>query len=187
VRAHVDAPLILFDARWNGGGSTPGKLLESIMSRPYAGTISATPLTVAEFDADGAFDPAQNPIPRAMIRSGPDVTRPVAGAFAGRVAVLTDRHCASACEDFVIRFKSGQRSPVLGKATWGLAGQPYRVRFADLGMEVQVSTKREALPDGSRFEGVGVMPDIAVPPMTSDFSAAGDPQRNRALAAIPAH
>jgi len=68
VRAHMDASLILFDVRWNGGGSTPGKLLTAIMNRPSAGTIVATPLTLAEFDADGAFDPAQNPIPRAMIR-----------------------------------------------------------------------------------------------------------------------
>ena len=184
VRAHMDAPLILFDVRWNGGGSTPGKLLETIMTRPYAGTIVATPLTVAEFDADGAFDPAQNPIPGATIRYGPVVTQPVAGAFAGRAAVLADRHCASACEDFVIRFKSGKRGPVLGEATWGSTGQPYRVRFSDLGMEVQVSTKREALPDGARFEGVGIAPDIAVPPLPSDFAAPGDPQRDRALAAV---
>ncbi len=182
VRAHMDAPLILFDVRGNGGGNSPGKLGAAMMDRPYTGTVVTTPFTVAEFDAHGSFDPGDNPLPKAMIRYCPDVTQPVPGAFSGRAALLIDRHCASACEDFAIRFKTAHRGSILGEATLGSTGQPYKVAFADLGMQLRVSTKRESFPDGSRFEGVGVTPDIAVPPVASDFASTGDPQLERAIA-----
>ncbi len=183
VKANSRAPLILFDVRGNGGGNSPGKLAAAMMDRPYAGTVVATPFTIAEFDAHGSFDPNDNPLPKAMVRYGPDITQPVPGAFGGRAALLIDRHCASACEDFAIRFKTAHRGPVLGEPSWGSTGQPYQVVFADLGMKLRVSTKRESFADGSPFEGVGVVPDIAVPLTATDLRAPGDPQLDRALAA----
>ncbi|WP_231728693.1 MULTISPECIES: S41 family peptidase [unclassified Sphingomonas] len=183
VKAHKGAPLILFDVRGNGGGSTPGTLLEAIMDRPYAGTIVNTPMTIAQNDAQASFSSDAAPL-RLMVRYGPDRSQPAADAIKGPMAVLMDGGCGSACEDFVIRFQSGQRGPLVGEASFGSTGQPYFVQWPQWNMSIRVSTKREYLPDGRPFEGVGVTPDIAVPQLIADLGAAGDPQLERALAAL---
>ena len=181
VRAAAGAPLIVLDVRGNNGGSTPRDLLRAIMTRPYAGTMVATPLIVAENDAHGSFSPDDNPTPNAALRYGPDVSPPEADAYQGPIALLVDRECASACEDLAIRFKSGGRGLILGEPTWGSTGQPIQVTFPDLGMSLRVSTKRESLPDGARFEGVGVQPDIAIPLTRADVSASSDTVLERAV------
>lgn len=181
VRAAAGAPLIVLDVRGNTGGSTPRDLLRAIMTKPYAGTVVATPLIVAENDAHGSFSPDDNPAPNAVLRYGPDVSQPEADAYRGPIALLVDRNCASACEDLVIRFKSGGRGPILGEPTWGSTGQPIQVTFPDLGMSLRVSTKRESFPDGARFEGGGVQPDIAVPLTRADVSASSDTVLERAV------
>lgn len=183
VRAHAGAPLILFDVRGNGGGNTPSALLATIIDRPYAGTIVNTPMTIAENDAQASFRPDAAPPPRLMIRYGPDRTEPAADAIRGPMAVLMDGGCGSACEDFVIRFQSGKRGPLMGEATFGSTGQPYFIQWPELKMSLRISSKREYLPDGSPFEGVGVKPDISVSERIADLTAPGDPQLERALAA----
>lgn len=180
VKAHAGAPLILFDVRGNGGGTTPETLLRVIMDQPYAGTIVNTPMTIAEQDADASFSSAA-PI-RQMIRYGPHRTQPAADAIKGPMAVLMDGGCGSACEDFAIRFQSGKRGPLMGEPTFGSTGQPYFVRWPQWKMSLRISTKREFLPDGRPFEGVGVAPDIAVPQRIADLTASGDPQFDRAVA-----
>jgi carboxyl-terminal processing protease len=185
VKAHAGAPLILFDVRGNGGGNTPSDLLTTIMDNPYAGTIVNTPMTIAENDAQASFsdDPAP---PRVMIRYGPERSQPITDAIRGPMAVLMDGGCGSACEDFVIRFQSGKRGPLLGEASFGSTGQPYFVQWPQWKMWMRISTKREYLPDGRPLEGVGVTPDIAVPQHIADLSAKGDPWFERAVAAIRA-
>ena len=186
VQSHRQAPLILFDVRNNGGGNTPADLLATIMTRPYAGTIVHTPMTIAQFAADGVFDPDYDPAPSPVLRYGPVVTQPLPDAVTTPMAILADGGCASACEDFAIRFRSGQRGPILGETTFGSTGQPYVVTWPKLGFRLRVSTKREFFADGKPFEGVGVVPDIPIPLSSADLRAAGDPQLERALAALHA-
>lgn len=182
VKAHAGAPLILFDVRGNGGGTTPEALLRTIMDRAYAGTIVHTPMTIAEDDAHASFDTAAPA--RLFVLYGPERTQPAADPVTGPMAVLMDGGCGSACEDFVIRFQSGKRGPLLGEATGGSTGQPYFVKWPKWKMSFRISTKREFFPDGRPFEGVGVSPDIAVPQLIADLTANGDPQLDRALAAL---
>ncbi len=49
------------------------------------------------------------------------------------------------------------------ETTAGSAGQPFML---DLGksMMIMIGAKREIFPDGSRFEGVGIKPDVEVEP-----------------------
>lgn len=183
VKSHAGARLILFDVRGNGGGSTPRRLLAAIMDRPYSGTLVATPMTFAEFDAHESMEPGSNPAPKAMMRYGPEVTMPDPTPVKGPMALLIDGGCGSACEDFAIRFQSGARGPVLGESTFGSTGQPIDVSWPRWNMDLRVSTKREYFPDGSPFEGVGVRPGIAVPLTIADVKSPGDPQLDRAVAA----
>jgi C-terminal processing protease CtpA/Prc len=63
---------------------------------------------------------------------------------------------------------------ILGEQTGGSTGQPYYHSF-DNGMKFQLSTKREYLPDGSLFEGVGIAPDIEVHTSAADLRNGSDP------------
>jgi carboxyl-terminal processing protease len=179
--ATTKVPAILFDLRGNGGGSTPTALLAAIMTAPYRGTIVETPQIIAENDAHSSFDGEAPAFPATMMRYGPDRTLPVDGAFQGRIAILADGGCASACEDFVVRFVDGKRGPFYGEPTFGSTGQPYFVQFLNFGMNFQVSTKREFLPTGAEFEGVGVQPSQPNPLTAADLASADDLQLERSV------
>jgi carboxyl-terminal processing protease len=87
--------------------------------------------------------------------------------------VLTDRACASACEDFVMPLKTTGRATLIGETTFGSSGQPFLYDFGN-GMSFRVSTKRMYLPDGSEFEGVGIRADIEVAPTIDDVRSRRD-------------
>ena len=61
----------------------------------------------------------------------------------------------------------------MDSTTAGSTGQPY---FMDLGngMLVNIGAKRVMFPDGSRFEGVGVKPDVGIAPTTEDIRQGKD-------------
>ena len=111
-----------------------------------------------------------------MMRYGPDKAQPLPEAWKGKMALLIDGGCASACEDFVLRFKDGDRGLVLGEPTFGSTGQPYFVEFPEFGMSFRVSTKREYFPDGRQFEGVGIQPDQPIPLAREDLRRGVDSQ-----------
>jgi carboxyl-terminal processing protease len=189
VRQYADpagrpARAILFDVRENGGGSTPTKLLEAIMTAPYAGTVVETPFTVARFEADAVFQPEDHPLPGSVIRYGPERIAPKADAARLPMAVLADRGCGSACEDFTMRFKGGKRGPLVGETTGGSTGQPYYRQWPELGMALVVSTKREYFPDGAPFEGVGVAPDVPALLTRAQIVDGRDRQMEAAVAAV---
>lgn len=181
VRNAGAAKAILFDVRANGGGNTPARLLEAIMTRPYRGTLVATPFTVAEQDAHAVFDPEAHPFPAGMVRYGPQVISPRPDAVAIPMAVLADGGCGSACEDFIARFQDGKRGPLMGERSFGSTGQPYFVQFPEFGMNFRVSTKREYLPDGRQLEGRGVPPDIAIPLTREEIRSGRDVQLETAV------
>lgn len=85
---------------------------------------------------------------------------PVGGAFRGPLKILIDGGVFSTAEDFVLPFKDNGRALIAGEVTGGSSGQPY---VCDLGggMQLWVGTKRQYLPDGGPFEGVGIAPDDA--------------------------
>ena len=84
-------------------------------------------------------------------------------------------------------FKDNGRAIVVGETTGGSTGQPYVVELGD-GMQAIVGSKREMFPDGGRFEGVGIRPDVEVSPTVEDLLAERDVvlegARARLLAAV---
>ena len=179
VRRHLDARAILFDVRGNGGGSTPERLLAALIDTPYRNMLDATPLHIGTIEAWSQHGEAI--LPDAMLRTGGDLVMPDHPLFHGRVLVLADRDCASACEDFVLALHGSHRGAILGETTYGSTGQPFTVEFPELGMSLRVSTRREYLPGLLPFEGVGVPPDIAIPLTAAALRAGRDEVLRHAL------
>src|SRR5262249_2605768 len=106
---------------------------------------------------------------------------PQAGAYTGRVVVLIDRFCLSACEDFVMPFKATGRGTLVGETTYGSSGNPYRADLGN-GMRLSVGAVRYRFPDGSPFEGIGIAPDVVVERRIADVAAGRDAALERAQA-----
>ena len=70
-------------------------------------------------------------------------------------------------------FKDNGRAVVVGETTGGSTGQPYFLDLDD-GMAAVIGAKRAAFPDGSRFEGVGIRPDVEVAPTVDGLRAGRD-------------
>lgn len=164
---------LLIDVRSNHGGSTPGQLTAAVMDRPYRWYLESTPAHLAVMEA---------PQPDMLISLTwlGKATTPENSLFKGRVFILIDAGCFSACEDFVVPFKDNHRAVIMGEATAGSSGQPYMHGFGN-GMFLSIGAKREHFPDGSQFEGVGVAPDIKVHPTVQDFRTGDDPVLKRAI------
>jgi len=184
IRGVEDARAILLDLRDNSGGSSPGNLLSAIMTKPCRGTLVSTPMTIAKSDASNSFHGSIPALPTTMMRSGPDMTPPCPDAWKGKIALLIDGGSASACEDFALRFKDGERGLVLGEPSFGSTGQPYFVNFTEFGMSFRVSSKHEYFPDGRQFEGMGVTPDKSIPLTREELRSGADTQLELAAKAV---
>ncbi len=167
-----EARLLIIDVRGNAGGSTPSDLTAYLMNQPYRWWAEAAPLQVPFFrfratqgHGDlGVFDHSDIVWPSTT-------AEPPKENFPGKLAMLVDAGCMSACEDFVMPFKDNHRAMVMGETTSGSSGQPYMLDLGN-GMMMFIGAKRELFPDGSRFEGVGIQPDIEIC-LTADDLARG--------------
>jgi carboxyl-terminal processing protease len=176
VRAVNPHRPVLIDLRGNGGGNTPVRLLAAIMTRPYRGTLYATPMTIGARDASNSLIGNVPALPTLMMRYGAETVQPAKDAWAGSMTLLVDGGCGSACENFTLRFKDGARGLVMGETTAGTTGQPYTLRFPEFGMSFRVLSKREYFPDGGQFEGIGVRPDRTIPLTIDELRRGSDRQ-----------
>jgi carboxyl-terminal processing protease len=196
VRQHAGARVLIVDVRGNGGGTTPGNLIRALMDRPYREITEASPMSFALFGAyrqvmtmlrpDQGTERDRGAMEALGAYSNPqlvtpgELKQPEKPLYTGKVLILTDNECASACEDFVMPFKVSRRGQILGQSTAGSTGQPFFFNFGN-GMSFRVSTKRVFFPDGSQFEGVGVTPDVSLQPSPADMRAGTDVVLNKAL------
>jgi carboxyl-terminal processing protease len=174
VRRFKDAGAIIIDVRGNGGGSTPQELTKALMGRPYRWWAEATPQTLAVLKYRGEYHT------NTMMTWGGETIRPGEPVFKGRLILLADGGCGSACEDFVMPFKDNGRATVIGERTAGSTGQPYLHDFGN-GMMIVVGSIRTFFPDGSPFEGVGIAPDIEMPATVRDLREGTDAVLQRAV------
>lgn len=70
-------------------------------------------------------------------------------------------------------FKDSGRALLVGERTAGSTGQPYMVQLRP-DLLVLVGAKREMFPDGSRFEGIGIKPDVEALPSVDDIRRGND-------------
>lgn len=154
VHQFASAATLIVDVRFNGGGATPFQLIAALMNKRWR-------------TWQGANQESRE-------------QSPAADAFGGRVFLLVNRFCGSACEDFVMPFKDTHRAVLIGETTQGSSGNPYRADLGD-GMHVSVGAVRYRFPDGRPFEGVGIEPDIRVPLTLADVRSSRDSILDRAL------
>lgn len=187
LRQHKDAQAFIIDLRGNGGGNTPEDLIRALMDRPYRELSGETPMTIGLFRAYQDLskltelpdelrkyieDVSEVSYQSRLVWESP-VKKPHEPVFTGKLFILVDGACASACEDFVAPFKDNHRATIIGESTWGSSGQPYMYDFGN-GMSFRIGAKRLYFPDGSAFEGIGITPDIEVPLMLQDVKDGRD-------------
>jgi C-terminal processing protease CtpA/Prc len=90
-------------------------------------------------------------------------------AFTGPIVLLTGPHAVSAAENFMqMLVGAGRLSAIVGQRSAGTNGNitylslPGGFFFTYTGMEVRN-------PDGSRFHGIGIVPDVEVPLTPADL------------------
>jgi carboxyl-terminal processing protease len=168
LKHFIDAEAIVVDVRGNAGGKTPVDFLELLTDRTLPWWKESTNARV----------PARAPVGKQSIP-------PADGHYRGRVVVLADERCASACEDFVMPLVYGGRARLVGTQTYGSTGQPYVARL-DGGITLAVGSIHASLPDGKPFEGIGIPPTDPAPLRLADVRAGVDAQLERALAVAQA-
>lgn len=196
LRQQAEAQALIIDVRGNGGGTTPVDLIRALMDRPYRDWTESTALSIALFGAyrrlaessqaeqlgdyvRGYLDAFAN-FTHPQLNFPGTINTPRDPLYEGELFLLADFGCASACEDFLLPFKQSGRAVIIGQRTRGSTGQPYLYGF-DNGMSFRISSKRVYFPDGSPFEGVGIVPDIVLEPSVDDVKAGKDIVLDRAL------
>lgn len=165
LNQYRDEPYLVLDIRGNGGGNTPEKLIKALMNQPYPTWREASSFRVG---VDLATQQLQNSnslrageVPRFTLSWNCTVQQPEENAYNGKLFILHDIGTKSAAEDFLLPFKATARAVLVGETTSGSSGQPYiETPFPDA--MFTVGAKRQEFPNGDRFEGIGISPDIAI-------------------------
>jgi carboxyl-terminal processing protease len=171
-----DARTVILDVRGNPGGGSAAPLEKSLMDKPY-------PMWSESSSMKGGmllrgYDVASPDVTHVMSSEG--MIRPQDPAYTGRLILLTDRGCTCACEDFVMPFKVTKRAQLIGETTAGTFSFTNRTQF-DNGMMTNIAAVRHTFPDGSRFEGVGIAPDVEIQPTAQDLKAGRDVVLDKAV------
>jgi carboxyl-terminal processing protease len=198
LRQFQKARRLILDVRNNAGGIQPKQLIEALMDRPYHVWKESTTFRLPLVDSrQGGKEKKDNSsaLPEVLrackpsadhgicslpVTWGGEVVAPERNAFDGRVILLVDGGCVSACEELVEPFKDSGRGTIVGETTEGSSGLPYVYDFNN-GMILKISVKRLYFPDGSEFEGVGIKPDIELHPTIESLKSGRDVVLEKAL------
>jgi hypothetical protein len=151
---HTDA--MILDVRNHSGGSA---ILSNFVISHFTGPDSVHALDVA-------IRAANQKVSRWTLTNVPGPRRPDVPLY-----VLTSRGTVSAGEDLAFVLKNLGRATLIGEPTNG-AGRNNPSFHTGLGFVTSVSVSTVKDPrTGAEWEGVGVKPDVAVPPRTALVAA----------------
>jgi carboxyl-terminal processing protease len=190
VRQFQNSKTLIIDLRNNSGGIIPKRLIRALMDRPYREWKEVTTVRIPFVDSndderkerEATIRPealrnckytAEDHLCTAEVTWGGTIVPPSRNAYRGKVILLVNGGCISACEDMVEPFKDSGRAVIVGETTQGSAGLPYVYDFHN-GMTLKIAVKRLYFPDGSEFEGVGIKPDVEVHPTIQSLKSGHD-------------
>lgn len=188
---------LIIDIRNNGGGSTStgAAILQYLTpDNTLYGSRSRTRQNIAAYKAWGAFQSAADTAGNKWAKDVLDtyegrayfdlgqfswnIDIPVKDRVIVPTVVLIGNNTASAAEDFMILCDNQSHIVSMGAPTFGSTGQPLQIDLVK-GITARICTKEDFYPDGRKFIGVGVQPDIEVIP-TLEERKAGDMPVERA-------
>lgn len=152
--AEYDAPVLLIDVRWNGGGDVSGLLLTKLARRRLGYDFPRWSTPVAY--------PAESP--------------------RGPMVALTDEHAGSDGDMFCHSFKLMGLGPLIGKRTWGgVIGYMRDHKLVDGTIITEPEYSFWFKDVGWSVENYGTDPDIEVDIAPQDYVRGSDPQLERAV------
>jgi C-terminal processing protease CtpA/Prc len=168
---------LIIDLRRNGGGSSGYgfSILSYLTDKTYhPGTYqSRTYSAVGRARGAGVkFEPLYTDYTEGPAGAGRLYTKPV--------AVLISGETFSAAEDFCSAYVGLKRGALVGEPTGGSTGQPFAFAVPG-GIMARVCTKRDAYPDGTEWNGIGIQPTVLVRPTVAALQAGQDPVLAAAL------
>lgn len=153
--AEYDAPALLIDVRWNGGGNVSGLLLSKLARRRLG----------YDFLRWDAPEPYPSVAPR------------------GPMVALTDEHAGSDGDIFCHSFKLMGLGPLVGKRTWGgVIGYMRAHQLVDGTVITEPECSFWFKDVGWSVENYGTDPDIEVDIAPQDYAREADPQLEQAVA-----
>ena len=176
----MQAKALIIDVRNNGGGSTEfgNRILKHLTQQPIPGARSI-------FRSDEPYLRAQGNS-AILWRRGEQsqgMPRKPGTVFTGKVAVLTGPKTFSAGEDFVLAFHALKRGVTVGETTAGSSGQPLGFDLPG-GGSARICVKRDMLPDGTDFVGIGISPLVHASASLEALRAGKDLVLERAMAEL---
>jgi carboxyl-terminal processing protease len=94
--------------------------------------------------------------------------------YTGEVVLLIDVGCMSTTEQFILALVDSGRAMTVGRRSAGATGNPIQFQLVGAG-KVHFSTGDFTRIDGTRLEGVGIIPDVEVIWTLDDFFQGRDP------------
>lgn len=164
-----DAKVVILDVRGNPGMGEPTALQSALMGKPYQSWTDSGSLHGGQLLRSYDFAYPEH----STITTSDAVVHPFDRAYTGRLILLTDRICSCACEDFVMPFKYSKRATLVGETTAGTFSFTRYIPF-DNGMILNIAAIHHTFPDGSQFEGVGIVPDVPVDIVPDDLRSGSD-------------
>lgn len=166
IAAFGNARAIILDVRNNGGGSDRvGQIVASRFGRERS-----LYMTVTTRLPGGGFGP-----PVEWWRE------PAAGAYPGRVIVLTNSRTVSAAENLVLAMRTVPGAMIVGDTTAGAMADTGPMAIGDgWTFTVPVNVIRD--PEGRSWEGVGLAPDLWARNTPADVKAGRDAVLELAIA-----
>jgi carboxyl-terminal processing protease len=163
---------LIIDLRKNGGGSSNIGLhiLSTLTDTPYSISLSK----ITQYNSTDGGD-AQ------WYSFAPEKQYPSKKMFYAKpVIVLISARTFSAAEDFVVAFSYAKRGKLVGQTTGGSTGQPLPFDLPG-GGTARVCAKYDTFPDGKKFVGLGIAPDISISKTRNDFYNNNDAVLMKAL------
>lgn len=170
-----DASAVIIDLRRNAGGHT--LLAFEVLGRFIGGTFEThqweTPVYRAYFHARGR--PVEWYREPAGFQAG---TRPA--VYSRPVVLLVGARTMSAAEHFAVAFDFARRGVIVGEPTAGSTGHSLAVALPG-GGRARITTTRDYYPDGTAFNGSGVVPAVTIRTTRDDVRCGRDGVLDAAL------